>query len=190
MPTTLTFAAAVPTLYGDLVTLRELAEDDIPAWFARATDAESADLAGDPIPESIEEGAGWLQVHRDRFREQTGIRWAIVPNGPTQSVGTIGLTITLEEERRADLGYVIGRAHWGQGICTAAARLVTAYAFEHLGLAEVRAELLQRNVASRRVLEKTGFRFQQALQVEDPPGSPPEDCYVYLLSAAPVAAAE
>jgi ribosomal-protein-alanine N-acetyltransferase len=68
------FPDAVPELFGDSVTLRELTEDDIPSWYERATDAESAWLAGDPIPGSIEMGAQWLERNRERFRQQTGIR--------------------------------------------------------------------------------------------------------------------
>src|SRR4051795_7600734 len=39
---TLHFPDAVPTLFGDMVFLRELTEDDVPAWFERASDPESA----------------------------------------------------------------------------------------------------------------------------------------------------
>jgi hypothetical protein len=74
--------------------LRELAEDDVPAWFERASDPESAVPAEDPIPESVEMGFRWLRRHRERFRRQAGIRWAIVEKGSTDSVGTIGLVIT------------------------------------------------------------------------------------------------
>jgi ribosomal-protein-alanine N-acetyltransferase len=91
---TLHFPDAVPALCGDMVYLRELTEDDVPAWFERASDLESAVLAGDPIPESVEMGVQWLQRHREQFRHQAGIRWSIVPTGATDSVGTIGLTVT------------------------------------------------------------------------------------------------
>src|SRR5262245_66690902 len=83
MPQTLHFPDAVPTLFGDMVYLRELTEDDVPAWFERASDTESAVLAGDPIPDSVEMGFHWLQRHRERFRQQAGIRWAIVPKEST-----------------------------------------------------------------------------------------------------------
>ena len=124
MSQTLDFPDTVPTLYGDMVYLRELTEDDVPAWFERASDPESAVLAGDPIPESVEMGFHWLQRHRERFRQQAAIRWAIVPKGATDSVGTIGLAITSKEQRSAELGIVIGRAYWGKGIGTSAAHLV------------------------------------------------------------------
>lgn len=182
MSQTLRFPDAVPTLSTDTLYLREITEDDVPAWFERASDPESAVLAGDPIPESIEMGVQWLRRHRERFRRQEGIRWAIVPEGSADSVGTIGLNIISTEERVAELGIVIGRAHWGKGIGTSAARLVTGYAFGTLGLTEIRAEALQRNLASRRLLEKTGFRFLRKI-----PGDPHseidfEDLFLFVLS--------
>jgi hypothetical protein len=64
MSQTLNFPATVPDLFAESLQLCELTEADIPAWFARATDVESADLAGDSIPESIEMGAVWPQPHR------------------------------------------------------------------------------------------------------------------------------
>lgn len=46
------FPAAIPPLVGATLRLRELTEDDIPSWFERSTDRESADLAGDTVPSS------------------------------------------------------------------------------------------------------------------------------------------
>lgn len=183
MSQTLHFPDAVPTLLGDMVYLRELTEDDVPAWFERASDAESAVLAGDPIPESIEMGARWLQRHRERFRQQAAIRWAIVPTGSADSVGTIGLTIASKEQRVAELGIVIGRACWGKGIGTSAARMVTDYGFSTLGLAEIQAELLQRNHASRRMLEKVGFQLLRSIPGDPHSDTDAEDCFLFVLSS-------
>ena len=178
----LRFPGAVPTLSTDTLCLRELTEGDVPAWFERASDPESAVLAGDPIPESIEMGVQWLRRHRERFRKQEGIRWAIVPEGSTGSVGTIGLDITSREKRTAELGIVIGRAHWGKGIGTSAARLVTGYAFGTLGLAEIRAEALQRNLASRRLLEKVGFHYLRTIPGDPHSETDFEDLFLFVLS--------
>jgi [ribosomal protein S5]-alanine N-acetyltransferase len=181
MSRALRFPQEVPPLRGALVDLREVTVADLPAWFARATDAESADLAGDPIPESVELGHALLQRNRERFSQQLGIRWAIVPTGSTQSVGSIGLAITSNEERTADIGFVVGRAHWGKGLCTCAAALVLDYGFGELDLSAVRAEVLQRNVASRRVLEKVGFRIEREVPGDPQSGGESEDCYIYVL---------
>ncbi len=178
----LNFPDAVPELFRDTVFLREIMEVDIPAWFERASDPESAVLAGDPIPESIEMGFEWLHGHRERFRQQTGIRWAIVPNSAASSVGTIGLTITAKEEQIAELGIVIGRAFWGKGIGTSAAALVTDYAFNVLGLAEIQAQVLQRNRASIRLLERVGFQLRRAMPGDPRSETDSEDLFLYVLS--------
>ena len=128
-------------------------------------------------------GVQWLQRHRERFRQQAGIRWAIVPKGSTDSVGTIGLTITSKAERRAELGIVIGRANWGKGIGISAAQLVTGYAFSTLGLAEMHAEVLQRNLASRRLLEKLGFHLLRTIPGDPHSETDFEDCYLFVLSS-------
>jgi [ribosomal protein S5]-alanine N-acetyltransferase len=185
----LNFPDAVPQLFGESLHLRELTEGDIPPWFKRATDADSADLAGDPVPESIAMGPLWILRHRERFQQKVALRWAIVPNGSKFSVGTVGLTITSKEQRTAKLGIVVARACWGKGIGTAAARLVSRYAFDTLGLLQVQAEVLQRNLASLRLLEKTGFHLQRIVPGDPRSDADAEDCFLYvLLSHNPSAA--
>lgn len=179
MPHALRFPPEVPELFEESLHLRELTEQDIPAWFKRATDIESADLAGDPVPESIDAGGPWLHRQRDLFRQRAGIRWAIDSTAFPVSVGTVSLTITSEGQRTADLGMVLARACWGQGIGTAVARMVTRYAFTALGLAEIQAEVLQRNPASIRLLEKSGFRL---LRVKPATAVEPEELLLYVRS--------
>lgn len=176
------FPEVVPAIVvGDLL-LRAPTEDDVPAWFARATDVESAALAGDPIPQSIALGAQWLARHRQRFAERRGIQWAIVCRRTSENLGGIGLNFTSPEQRVADLGMVVARAHWGQGIATAAARIVIGYAFEVLDLVEVRTEIIDANRASRRVLEKLGFRFEGVVPPDPATYGDDEEGYVYVLT--------
>lgn len=176
MPRFASFPQAIPVLKDQRVLLRPLTEADIPAWFARATDAESADLAGDPVPGSIDEGMRWLQVARDRFAAQSGLRWAIAPHGEPSSVGTVGLLAKSEAE--VELGVVIARAWWSQGIGTAAVGLAVEYAFKHLSVRELRAHVLERNPASIRLLEKVGFI---RCGVVPPTDAEPEELLLYCL---------
>jgi len=85
---------------------------------------------------------------------------------------------------------VIRRAAWGRGIDTAAARLVADYAFRTLGLAEIQAEVLTRNLASRRLLEKVGFQFLRSLPGDPHSDTNFEDCCLYVLSSQSRAPAE
>jgi ribosomal-protein-alanine N-acetyltransferase len=56
------------------------------------------------------------------------------------------------------LGYMIGRAHWGQGLASEAARAMCAHAFRVLGAQRIEADVFTGNEGSIRVLEKAGFR--------------------------------
>lgn len=181
-----TFPSDFPTLQEQSIRLRELREDDIPAWFNRATDVEAADLAGDPVPHSIDLGIPWLERQRRVYRERMGIPWAIEPVGSATSVGTVGLALSRMNEGIAELGIVLARAHWNQGIGTTAARMAVRYGLHVLGLREIRAEVLQRNPASARMLEKTGFSM---LRVLPPTELEPEVMLLYAIQVSALNAA-
>ena len=62
--------------------------------------------------------------------------------------------------RNANLGYWVDEAVRGRGHATTAARLIVRFAFDHAGLHRVQPAVMPRNVASRRVVEKAGFRLE------------------------------
>ncbi len=146
-----------PTLHGDGLTLRELSEEDLRAWFGRLSDARAVALAGDPVATSMEDVIEGLQHHGNAFRRKEGLRWAIVPDSLGTSVGSIGFDDFSQHERSAGIGTAIGRAHWSAGIATRAGRLVLDYGFSALHLDRVWAVALPENARVVRVLEKLGF---------------------------------
>ena len=64
----------------------------------------------------------------------------------------------------AELGYWLGKPFWGRGIITEAARAITAYGFETLGLTRIYAHVDSDNGASARVLEKAGYQREGLLR--------------------------
>jgi RimJ/RimL family protein N-acetyltransferase len=61
-------------------------------------------------------------------------------------------------KRAAMIGYAIGRAWWGRGVATEAARAAIAWAIGAFGLARVWASAELGHTRSHRVLEKLGMR--------------------------------
>ena len=100
-------------------------------------------------------------------------------------IGTVNFEVD-PDTRAAMLGYAIGRAWWGRGIATEAARAAIAWAIETFGLARIWSSTDTRNARSRRVLEKLGMQ-QEALRVGDHIGRTGEtvDEVVYGLNLAP-----
>ncbi len=94
--------------------------------------------------------------------QNEGVVWAIEHDG--KAVGCIGLDGVIWQVRalrydRAELGYWLAPALWRQGLMTDAASAVVRFAFEKIGLHKVTTRCFVENHASRRVIEKTGFRF-------------------------------
>jgi ribosomal-protein-alanine N-acetyltransferase len=87
--------------------------------------------------------------------------FAVVLHGKV--IGTTNLEVD-RETRTAMLGYAIGRAWWGQGIATEAARAAMAWGIQTFGLARVWASTDARHVRSQRVLEKLGMQ-REALRL-------------------------
>ena len=61
--------------------------------------------------------------------------------------------------RGEEIGYYIGRPHWGHGYGTEAVRRLVRLMFEGLGAEKVIAGIMADNPASGRVLEKAGLSF-------------------------------
>ena len=146
-----------PVLHNKGITLRELAEIDLPAWFERLTDSESATLAGDPIANSMQDVIDGLEYHRHAFHTKKGLRWAIVPDHIGISVGSVGFNGFDLLNRSADIGYSVGRNYWNRGIATRAVGMAINYGFDVLDLERIEARVLIHNQDAIRVLEKVGF---------------------------------
>ncbi|TGE20672.1 N-acetyltransferase [Hymenobacter aquaticus] len=64
----------------------------------------------------------------------------------------------------AEIGYWLGRRHWGRGIVTEAVKVLTAYTFAHFDISRLYAEIFARNAGSARVLTKAGYQLEARLQ--------------------------
>ena len=60
--------------------------------------------------------------------------------------------------RTAELGYRLRRAAWGQGYGSEGVQALVANALGSMGFGRIQARTMAVNLASRRVLEKSGFR--------------------------------
>lgn len=66
--------------------------------------------------------------------------------------------------RRAELGFGLGREHWGKGLVNEAAEALISYAFKVLHLRRIEAEIDPNNQASAAALQKLGFAQEGLLR--------------------------
>ncbi len=88
--------------------------------------------------------------------------WAVEPRADGQSdhtlIGWNGLQY-LPETQEVEVGYLLSKAYWRQGLTTEAGRASLTYGFETLGLKTIIAVVHPENIASQRVIEKLGLTY-------------------------------
>jgi len=79
-------------------------------------------------------------------------------------LGTCGLSSLVPRHRRAETGFVLGRAWWGRGLAHEALGLLLGFAFETLGLHRIEADVDPDNDRCLRLLDRLGFRREGHLR--------------------------
>lgn len=108
--------------------------------------------------------------------------WAVTERGDDAARGMIAL---LRDGHKATFGYVLARPLWGLGYMTEALRAVVGFAFTLPGLYRVWSVCDVENVASARVMEKAGMRFEGVLRrnlVHPNLGPEPRDSRCYAIT--------
>jgi ribosomal-protein-alanine N-acetyltransferase len=96
------------------------------------------------------------------WRTATGFPFAILDAGAgDRLIGRVALANVVRGVwQNATLGYWISEEVGGRGHATTAVRLALRFAFDVAGLHRVQPAIMPRNVRSRRVVEKCGFRHE------------------------------
>lgn len=77
------------------------------------------------------------------------------------AVGGIGIHPLSDVEcKNAEMGYWLAEPYWGQGIITRAVKQMIEYGFQHFDITRIFARPFGTNIASQKVLEKTGFTLE------------------------------
>lgn len=168
-----------PTILTDRLVLRPFRETDAAAVARLCGDREIASTTLlIPHPYALGDAEGWIATHAASFGAGRGVDFAVSLRTTGELVGAVGLRIE-PEHGRAEIGYWIGRAHWGLGYASEAGKGALRYAFELRGLNRVYAYHFARNPASGRVMEKMGMRREGIMRRHVLKWGEYEDCVLY-----------
>jgi RimJ/RimL family protein N-acetyltransferase len=129
--------------------------------------ALAAGLWGDPRVMAFIDSRGPLDAAATRNRLQKDLRnqrehavqfWPIFLRATGEHVGACGFRPRDPVKRILELGFALRPLFWGKGLATEAARAAVDHAFGTLGATALFAGHHAANAASRRALEKLGFR--------------------------------
>ncbi len=109
-----------------------------------------------------------IEAHFDR--EGWGL-WAVEQRRTGEFLGFTGLAWPIFDAPfmpAIEIGWRLARAAWGQGYASEAARAITAFGFEDLGLEEIVSMAVVANARSRAVMERLGMHRDPAEDFDHP----------------------
>ena len=155
---------AFERLASDRLVLRRLRAEDAAALAAYRTDPEVARFQTWDVPYGEEEAQALIASLAGLSPGVPG-RWfqlAMALPSTDELIGDFGVRVS-DDARQAKVGFTLGRAHQGQGLALEGLNLLQPYLFERLSLHRLYADTDARNVRSRRLLARAGFREEGLL---------------------------
>jgi RimJ/RimL family protein N-acetyltransferase len=130
------------------LTLREVRDEDLPLLFEQWADPVAVHMAAFTAPDHMDRDAFERRWSRLRADETVLARVIVVDDDVAGTIGSWG------EPGEREVTYWIGRSYWGKGIASDALNAFLAVDRSR----PLHARVASDNVASRRVLERCGFR--------------------------------
>lgn len=142
--------ATPPEIKTERLVLRPIRDDDLTALHAMLSDPEVMRYWS-TLPHSSEaETAEWIAANRAAVAAGTAIEYGVDYQGKL-----VGRSILWNGN---GIGYLFAKAYWGHGFAHEAMQALIDFAFQFRQLDEITADIDPRNLASRKLLERLGFR--------------------------------
>lgn len=112
-----------------------------------------------PIPPGA--ARAWIEKKLDAMKKGDELVLSLELEG--EVIGSAGYFFNRRDDA-GEIGYWVGRPYWGRGFASLAAITLLRFGFEELGLNRIQAQVMARNPASARVLEKIGMSYEGYLR--------------------------
>ena len=144
----------------DRLILRPWRESDAVSLFRYASDPDIGPIAGWLPHASVDDS---LEIIRTVFASPE--IYAVVLKNSHEPVGSCGIMFSDSlhsadmKQGEAEIGYWIGKPYWGQGMIPEAVKAFLSRCFNKLRLDAVWCGYYEGNDKSKRVCEKSGFKY-------------------------------
>lgn len=145
------------TLQTPRLTVRVAELQDLPALMDINGDDEVTRFLPYTTWADIADSKAWFERMAVLQAKGDALQLVVVLRQSARPIGTCLLFAFDAPNSRAEIGFVLGRQHWGHGYMREAAEAVMRCAFTTMGLRRLEATIDCRNVASARLLERLGF---------------------------------
>lgn len=154
----------LPILETERLLLRNLKLDDAADLFEYASHPDVPKYNTWSVHKSIEDSKQYLHSIIAQYNNHELAAWGIVHKADNKLIGTCSLASWVPSQARAELGYALSKTYWGNGYMPEAVRPVLNFGFRMMQLNRIEAKCITANLASARVMEKVGMKFEGILR--------------------------
>lgn len=145
---------------GERIILRTPITSDAPEIYKQVRKADVRRMTLIPKPESVADSLRFIRFTQSSLRKKTDMILAIEEKANRRILGMIGIHNISLKSKNSELGYWLGKQHWGKGYASEAVKMMLSHAFLKLRMQRVYAYVISSNETSIRVLDKRGFSYE------------------------------
>jgi RimJ/RimL family protein N-acetyltransferase len=154
-------------LFGRNIDLRKLTLADADSITAHIGNRDIIKwLASVPYPFKKTDAVKFLRTRQGERRTRKSYTFGIALKNDTEIIGIIDLSDIDWEDKKAEIGYWIGKPFWGRGLMSEAVNMISRFGFRELKLNKIYARVFKGNLASMKILRKNNFRREGVLRNE------------------------
>lgn len=154
----------VPALESERLAFRGFTNDDIEDIFEYASIPEVTKFLPWETHTTTDDTMEFLKVSKKMFEKKDNIDFAIVLKSENKVVGGISIRKWNDENRCADIGYVLSPKYWNRGIITEAIMRIIKFGFDKLNANRIEAHCDEKNIGSFKAMEKAGMKYEGTLR--------------------------
>ncbi|HJV16076.1 MAG TPA: GNAT family N-acetyltransferase [Bacillales bacterium] len=153
------------TINTDRLLLRRFELDDANQMFKNwANDSEVTKFLTWEPHNSLEVTKEIIEMWVNNYKDTNTYEWAIELKEIGEVIGSISIVELDEKNYACEIGYCLSRKYWGKGIMSESLKAVIDYLFSEIGFNRICAKYDINNVASGKVMEKSGMKYEGTLR--------------------------
>ncbi|MCM3164939.1 GNAT family N-acetyltransferase [Metabacillus litoralis] len=156
---------ALPSFETNRLILRKININDLDDIYEFSSDPKVAHHMTWEVNKTKEETLhNFVSIVIEKYKTGQSADWAIVHKESNKVIGTCSFVDWSNNNQKAEIGYVLNRNYWGQGLVSEAIKVVIKFGFEILELNRIEGGCDTDNIGSEKVMLKAGFKYEGTLR--------------------------
>ena len=147
--------------------LRKFNKNDIDDLYEYAIDNEFTQFFSWDTYKSIDMAVDYIKNVLLKYSKNEIAPWGIEWKENSKLIGSIDFVQYDRKNFSAEIGYVLNRKYWNKGIMTEALKEIIKFGFDEMNLTRIETKLDSMNVASEKVMQKNGLKYEGTLRKKE-----------------------